>query len=248
MRARFSLRQFSEVFTIRNPDGIPYVLIGGQAVNYWAERYLAAEPELQKLLPFTSEDIDFKGNRDDVQRIAKQLKLVPIYPHKVQMTPLAGAIPFHIGDLKSNIEVVRVIPGVASGSVEALAIEAEWNGKQIRVLDPISLLYCKLELALTVSQEKRQDAGHLKILVFCVRGFLRELLREVERGGIPAKGWLGAANKMLKLTGSSHGRKAAKKFQINWSDILPLEEIADCRNEKIVRFREKQLSRWSSMN
>jgi len=172
---------------------------------------LAVEPELQKLLPFTSEDIDFKGNRDDVQRIAKQLKLVPVYPHKVQMTSLAGAIPFHIGDLKSNIEVVRVIPGVATGSVEALAIEAEWNGKQIRVLDPISLLYCKLELALTVSQEKRQDAGHLKILVFCVRGFLRELLREVERGGIPAKGWLGAANRMLKLTGSSHGRKAAKK-------------------------------------
>ena len=72
---------------------------------------MAVEPELQKLLPFTSEDIDFKGNRDDVQRIAKQLKLVPVYPHKVQMTSLAGAIPFHIGDLKSNIEVVRVIPG-----------------------------------------------------------------------------------------------------------------------------------------
>jgi len=248
VRVRYSLRQFSEVFTIRNPDGIPYVLIGGQAVNYWAERYLATESELQKLLPFTSEDIDFKGNRDDVQHIAKQLKLVPVYPHKVQMTSLAGAIPFHIGDLKSNIEVVRAIPGVAAGSVETLAIEAEWNGKQIRVLDPISLLGCKLELALAVSQEKRQDVEHLKILVFCVRGFLRELLQEVERSGIPAKGWLGAASRILKLTGSSHGRKAAKKFKINWSDILPLDEIADCRNEKIVRFREKQLSRRPPMN
>lgn len=245
MRTRFSLRQFSEVFTIRNPDGHPYVLIGGQAVNYWAERYLAAEPELRKLLPFTSEDIDFKGNRDDVQHIAEQLKLAPVYPHKVQMTSLAGAIPFHIGDLKSNIEVVRVIPGVATGSVDALAVQAEWSGKQIRVLDPVSLLVCKLELALTVSQDKRQDVEHLKILIFCVRGFLRELLHAVERGGIPAKGWLGAANKMLKLTGSSHGRKAAKKFQINWSDILPLEEITRCKDEKIVQFRERQLSRWS---
>jgi len=246
VRTRFSLRQFSEVFQVRNPDGVPYVLIGGQAVNYWAERYLAAEPDLRKLLPFTSEDIDFKGNRDDVQHIAAQLKLAPVYPHKVQMTSLAGAIPFHIGDLKSNIEVVRAIPGVASGLVEALAIQAEWSGKQIRVLDPISLLVCKLELALTVSQEKRQDVEHLKILIFCVRGFLRELLLEVERGGIPAKGWLGAANKMLKLTKSSRGRKTAKKFQLNWPDILPLEEIADCQNEKIAQFREKQLSRWLS--
>ena len=100
MRVRYSLRQFSEVFTIRNPDGIPYVLIGGQAVNYWAERYLAAEPELQKLLPFTSEDIDFKGSSDDVQRIARQLELAPGYPSKVEMTALAGIIPFQIGGFK----------------------------------------------------------------------------------------------------------------------------------------------------
>ena len=41
--------------------GQPYLLIGGQAVNYWAERYLATEPQLKSLQPFTSEDIDFKG-------------------------------------------------------------------------------------------------------------------------------------------------------------------------------------------
>ena len=60
----FSLHQFSEVFKIRNETGNPYVLIGGQAVNYWAERYLLNEPQLFALQPFTSEDIDFKrGHR-----------------------------------------------------------------------------------------------------------------------------------------------------------------------------------------
>ena len=82
VRARFSLSQFSEVFQVRNPDGVPYVLIGGQAVNYWAERYLAVEPALRKRLPFTSEDIDFQGSRDDVRYIAEQLKLAPVYPQK----------------------------------------------------------------------------------------------------------------------------------------------------------------------
>jgi hypothetical protein len=51
----FSLQQFSEVFKIRDAAGQPYLLIGGQAVNYWAERYLAVEPQLEKLQPFTSE-------------------------------------------------------------------------------------------------------------------------------------------------------------------------------------------------
>lgn len=53
----FSLRQFSEVFKIRDAEGRPYVLIGGQAVNYWAEHYLAIDPQLEKLQPFTSENL-----------------------------------------------------------------------------------------------------------------------------------------------------------------------------------------------
>lgn len=236
----FSLQQFSEVLKIRNAAGQPYLLIGGQAVNYWAERYLATEPELKPLQPFTSEDIDFKGSAADVQRIARQLELTPGYPPKVQMTALAGVIPFTIGGLKSNIEVIRRIPGV-SGSVDALAIEAEWGEKIIRVLDPISLLACKLELVASVSQEKRRDVAHLKILVPCVRAFLDEFLQQVERDEIPARHWLGAVNQVLKLTTDNRGRKIATQHQINWQDVLPLTTIVRSQNEKIRRFREQQL-------
>ncbi len=240
----FSLHQFSEVFKVRDAAGKPYILIGGQAVNYWAERYQAVEPQLEKLKPFTSEDIDFKGGREDVKRIAQQLNLAPNYPAKVQMTALAGAIPFQIGHLKSNIEIVRRIPGVA-GSVETLSIEAEWNGKTIRVLDPISLLACKLELVTHVSQKKRRDMEHLKILVPCVRAFLNEFLKRVESREIPARHWLGAANQVLKLTTSNRARKIASKFQINWSVILPLDAIARSSDTKIRRFKDQQLERIS---
>lgn len=236
----FSLQQFSEVLQLRDAAGQPYVLIGGQAVNYWAERYLATEPQLEPLQPFTSEDIDFKGGSEDVPRIARQLKLTPAYPPKVAMTALAGTIPFRIGDLKSNIEIVRRIPGV-SGSVDALAIQAEWKGKTIRVLDPISLLACKLELVATVPQQKRRDVAHLKILLPCVRAFLGEFLQQVELGQIPPRHWLGAANQVLKLTTTNRARKIASQHQINWPEILPLTAIAKSRDEKIRRFQEQQL-------
>jgi hypothetical protein len=236
----FSLHQFSEVFKIRNAAGQPYVLIGGQAVNYWAERYLAAEPELKLLQPFTSQDIDFKGGSEDIRRIAGQLQLTPGYPAKVEMTALAGVIPLQIGGLKSNIEIVRRIPGVL-GSADALAVQAEWNGKTIRVLDPISLLACKLELVARVPQENRRDVAHLKMLRPCVRAFLNEFLQQVERGQIPARHWLGAANQVLKLTTDNRARKIAGKHQINWPEILPLTAIAKSQHEKIRRFREQQL-------
>lgn len=236
----FSLHQFSEVFKIRDASGQPYILIGGQAVNYWAERYLGSEPELKSLQPFTSQDIDFKGGTEDVRRIAGQLELTPGYPTKVEMTALAGIIPLQIGDLKSNIEIVRRIPGT-SGSVDDLAIQAEWNGKIIRVLDPISLLACKLELVATVPQKDRQDVAHLKMLVPCVRAFLNEFLQQVERDELPARHWLGAANQVLKLATGQRARKIAGQHQIYWPAILPLTAIAKSQNKKIKRFREQQL-------
>jgi hypothetical protein len=238
----FTLRQFSDVFKVRNALGEPYVLIGGQAVNYWAERYLADEPELKSLQPFTSEDIDFKGTREDVQRIARQLALHPSYPTKVAMTALAGTVSFRIGDLKSNIEIVRHVPGV-SRSVDTTAVEAAFDGNTIRVLDPVSLLACKLELAATVSQKNRRDVAHLKMLVPCVRAFLGEFLGHVETGQLPIRGWLGAANQVLKLTTSRRAQKLAVKHQIDWKSILPLAAITDSQHDKIRRFQAQQLER-----
>jgi len=238
----FTLRQFSKAFKIRDTNGKPYVLIGGQAVNYWAEHYLAAEPELAKLQPFTSQDIDFKGGRADVQHIADQLHLNPSYPPKVAMTALSGFIPFQIGDLKSSIEVVRHITGIPKQSVTP-AIEAEWSGQSIRVLDPISLLASKLELAATVQQKGRQDVAHLRVLLHCVRLFLAELLQEVESGHLAAKDWLKVVNQVLKLTSGKQARKIAAHHQIEWAKILPLPAIASSRSEKIASFREKQLHR-----
>jgi hypothetical protein len=242
---RFSLEQFSEVFRIRDAAGRPYILIGGQAVNYWAERYLTTEPALRPLRPFTSVDIDFRGNREDVQRIATQLDLSPVYPPNVAMTALAGAVPFRIGGVRSNIEIVRRVPGVSAIAIEALAVEAEWSGRQIRVLDPISLLAGKLELALTVSQTHRRDVDHVKILIPCVRGFLWEFLSGVNAGELPVKGWLGAVNRILKLSKSTRGRKAVKRFDLDWHEALPLPEIAKSVQPKIKVFAAKQLSRWN---
>lgn len=236
----FTLHQFTGVFKIRDGEGQPYVLIGGQAVNYWAERYLPTEPQLAQWQPFTSEDIDFKGSRADVGRIAQQLELNPNYPGKVEMTALSGFIPFQIGGVDSTIEVVRRIPGI-SDSVATPAIQVEWNGKTIRVLDPVSLLASKIELAATVPQEKRRDVLHVKVLLPCVRAFLTELLQRVDQGHLPARDWLKVANQVLKLTATRHARKIADRHQIIWPDILPLAAIARSKNEKIRTFQSQQL-------
>jgi len=63
LKVGFSFDQFSEILNVRDAAGKPYILMGGQAINYWAERYRKSEPRLKALGPFTSADrsLSFKS-------------------------------------------------------------------------------------------------------------------------------------------------------------------------------------------
>jgi hypothetical protein len=178
-----------------------------------------------------------------VERIAAQLGRKAIFPRKVEITALAGAVPVLVGGIPSNIEIVRTVPGVVDAHLDPTAIDFEIHGNRSRVVQPILLVAAKLYLACKVPQEKRQDVKHLKIIVICARAFLRDVLADVEAERIDPDPWLAAVNKVHKLATSAQGKKAAKHFGIDWSNCLPMTEITAAKNEKIVRFRELQLPR-----
>ena len=243
---RFSLQQFTTALDLRDAQGKPYVIIGGQAVGYWAETYLEQEPELVRWLPFNSKDIDFQGDRADVLRIAKDLRARAQLPDSREMTSLAGVIPLAIGGARTSIEVVRLFPGIPQERIQQWALTASRGGKEIRVLDPLSLLTCKLRLALKVDQRERRDVEHLRIMLLCVRAFLRETLRGVEAGSLPTRGWLGAVERVLKLAESSLGKKAARTLGVDWTQALPLVDIAASGHRTAKRFRETRLVQWQA--
>ena len=145
------------------------------------------------------------------------------------MTALAGIIPFKIGELRTSIEVLRSFPGMPKARLQQWALTANRSGKEIRVLDPLSLLSSKLFLALKVDQKERRDVEHLRIMLVCVRAFLRETLRGVEAGALPARGWLGAVERVLKLAESSHGKKAVRTLGVDWTTGATVNR--DCRQQ-----------------
>jgi hypothetical protein len=241
---RSALEEFGQVLIQRDANARPYLLINGQAVYVWASRYAAEEPAVERWRPFTSKDIDFHGGRQDLLRIARNLGLKAQLPHSRQMTALAGVVPFQVRGSPTTIEVVRVVAGVRSSVAERFAAESELAGNPVRVVDPISLLSCKLFLAMKVDQTERRDVEHLRIMLLCVRAFLRETLRGVEAGTLPARGWLGALERVLKLAESSLGRKATRTLGVDWTQTLPLTEIAVSSHRAAKRFRESRLIQW----
>ena len=59
----FRIRDISRVLE-SVPDDNDAILIGGQALNIWAEYYARQDPSLNTYSPFFSHDIDFLGDRD----------------------------------------------------------------------------------------------------------------------------------------------------------------------------------------
>jgi hypothetical protein len=243
---RFALEEFGHVLAQRDGEGKPYLLIGGQAVYFWATRYAAEERAVEQWRPFTSKDIDFQGGRDDELRIAKELGLRAQLPHSREMTALAGVVALKLGGSATTVEVLRLMAGVRPGVVEKLAAKYEFGEYLVRVADPISLLSCKLYLALKVDQRERRDVEHLRIMLLCVRGFLRETLRGVEAGTLPVRGWLGAAERVLKLALSNLGKQAVRTLGVDWTQSLPLTEIAASGHRAAKAFREKRLRQWQA--
>jgi hypothetical protein len=242
----FSLEQFDSVLNVRDANGRPFLLIGGQAVYFWASRYAAKEPSLFQFQPFTSKDIDFQGTRADILRIAKHFGRTAKLPHKREMTAFAGMVEIPIGNDTTKIEVIRRMPNVRPADAINLAIEREFFGKIVRVVDPVSLLYCKTYLALRVNQTNRRDSDHMRIMIICVRAFLRETLAGVNSGDLPARGWLGATERVLKLGETSLGRKAASKLKVDWQEALPQSDIASSHHRIVVQLRDKRLPQWRS--
>lgn len=143
-----------------------------------------------------------------------------------------------------KIEVLKRVYGVLTEDAVKAAVRLERNGMQLRVMDPVTLLEAKLHNAVYLPQQNRQDVKHVRIMVLCVRAYLREQLAEVERGRLGARNFLDSLELVLQIAGSRRAATAARKYGIKWTDVLPLKELAESRHAKLRNFSEKRLPQW----
>lgn len=243
---KFELGQFHSLFTTIAQSNDSFVLIGGQAVNYWAERYLPVEPELKKHAPFTSSDIDFLGTREEVARLGELIGRRPAYPSWHALTMLAGIIPCKLAQGETSIEVVRAVPRSTAEEVRGTSIKAEHGGFRLEVINPIALLRSKADLARTVDQTNRQDVHHLRIMLLCVRAFLREVLAKVQSGELSPREWLNLVKDLLAFTESDLGQNVARQYGIDWTAVLPKLREQQTVSPSIRTFYEKRVPVWQT--
>lgn len=218
-----------------------YFLIGGQAVNVWAEVYSDHAPEVRSYAPFTSRDCDIRVSYDLWKKIGK------ILPGSLakSTSPAEGQLGiFHIkGTPAKTIDLFDGVYGLTKKEVER-AQERSLLFEKIRVIDPLFLFKAKCHNLAHLPQDGRNDERHLLILATILPKHFSNLLSQVSNNPqtnneISERNFLKEIKLFLSFSKDKYVRNALKKLDIQLIDLIPIRDMTTCGFPKIQEFADR---------
>jgi hypothetical protein len=208
--------------------GEEVVLVGGQALAFWADRYGLSHPDPK--LPAISDDVDFlsrsAGDKEVVNRLAAAINAQVVFPNKRALTALVGQAIIDISeDEYINVDVIHKLVGLKGESVRKRAVKFSQGKGQSRflVMHPLDVLHSRLA-NLHQLPEKQNDKGRMQLALAIDVG--REFLRiaaeetkpvEMATGRSPVQGYVSAIERMAT---EDAGRKVAKRHGLHVADAI----------------------------
>lgn len=168
--------------------GNTIVLVGGQAVNFWATYFLSRVPALEDGAPYTSKDIDFSASHAAVRECAARLGGTPRLATLDDMnTPNTGTVVFVDSDgYKRTIDFLAAPAGLDADEVERTSFPAQIlqdgvAAATFRVLHPVLSLRSRVHNVAYLSGYQTAHAlNQLRAAISCAREYVREALDQGE--------------------------------------------------------------------
>lgn len=191
------------------------VLIGGQAVAFWA-RYFDIPPRL----PALTTDIDYLGTKTEAIRASHRLR----FRHQLNIATLDDATP-NTAVLSVEIDgypepilidYLASIIGVDSAAIAKSAVTVEFENEPLRVLHPLQLLQAKIWNLYSL-EEKRTPEGveQARLAIEIVAAF-------IDHAGMSQKDLLKAIEAIARFAATAPARYARDKFGLDcWTAIPP---------------------------
>ena len=172
-----------KILSICSPRGL---LVGGQALAFWADHLRVERPA--SLVSGVTADADFIGNSALAKDLARHLGWQLWIPALDDATPQTGKVTHRTksGAVK-QVDFLSGVVGLTTKDLARRAIELEVpNIGHLRVIHPIDVLDSRIQ-NLHLLPEKRTDAGiaQARLGVDVVRAFIRqEVATRDERAGL----------------------------------------------------------------
>lgn len=217
------------------------VIIGGQAVNLWAERYQNESSPWQELRPYTSFDLDVLGSRTDVLKCSQVLNAEPVFPAPSENTANSGKIVTQVEGDVFEIDFLHSPNGLSPAEVTELARPVSYEQIQLRILHPLHCVESKTVNLLTLPQNAgdRQDLKHLRLSM----GVLRQYLTDLTLNGGAEQVLLRWARRMRTNSNHELGIQAAMKHGIVFQDAIP-SDLWQSRPGPLADFIKKEWLEW----
>ncbi|MBX3208806.1 MAG: hypothetical protein KF764_27490 [Labilithrix sp.] len=160
------------------------VLVGGQAVNFWATFYEDRVPALAGEAPFTSKDIDFCGDQRAVRSCAERLGGHARVATFDEATPNSGTVVFvDAAGVTRTLDVVSAPFGLDAPEVHATALPVEIlddgdSGPRFFVMHPVLSLESRVHnvVGLPAYYDNEQGLRQLRASILIAHEFLRDVL------------------------------------------------------------------------
>lgn len=208
------------------------VLIGGQAVAFWIDRFGIAPR-----LPALTEDVDYLGTKAEARRASARLEL----PHKLKIatfddnTPNSAVLAVELEGYPEPvlIDFLASIVGLDSGAIRRSAVVAELEGERLRVLHPLQLLQSKIwNLYQLPGKRTPEGIEQARLAIEIAAAFL-------EHGGLNRRELLGAIEAIGKFAATMPARFAAENYALDCLKAVPASVL-----KKGVLPEEFRTRRW----
>jgi hypothetical protein len=172
-----------KILSICSPRGL---LVGGQALAFWADHLQVERPV--NLVSGVTADADFIGDSALAKDLARRLGWQIWIPSLDDSTPQTGKVTHRTksGEVK-QVDFLSGVVGLTTKDLARRAIEMEMpNNGHLRVIHPIDVLDSRIQ-NLHLLPEKRTEAGiaQARLAVDVARAFIRqEVATRDERTGL----------------------------------------------------------------
>ncbi len=162
------------------------VLVGGQAVNFWAFVYEGRVPALAREGPFTSRDVDFCGDRRTVRLCAERLGGRARVSTLDDATPNSGTVAFvDSKGVQRSLDILSAPFGLAASEVRDTAIAVDilddagkTTGVHFHVMHPVLSLESRVHnvAGLADAYDTERGRTQLRASIVCAHEFMTDVL------------------------------------------------------------------------
>jgi len=200
------------------------VLVGGQALAFWAHYYRTRLPV--DLTPYVTLDLDFLGTSAHAKAFADGVAGSRLYvPSLDDHTPSSGrVVARNVLGRTLEVDFLHSLAGLSEGDVRRNAIEIkDTQGRLlVRVMHPIYCLESRIKnLVLLPSKRDRFGVAQAQLAVRVLRSHIRHVLKEPS--GLRKA--LKLVERLGELALSEPGKRCFIEFRVDVLRAVPVKAI-----------------------